>query len=175
MASALVQHIVKLDSLQLEGLGDTAMAALCNAMHVKYAVQDPPHIASCGYATQPKQPLHLTVLHGHFGTVIFQKLSDLMCAYDCIMALSFPEHSINDDMLIALLPGVTQSTSLRELDLHVTELGHIGVLQPGVVALVAALESQPDSVLCKVDISSDDGVPEIPQALQRRLTKCLVS
>lgn len=73
----------------------------------------------------------------------------------------------------ALASGLSVNASLTCLDMHVTELGQAGVQVDGVQSIVEALEDNSASRLGDLDLSGDDGSPEIPAELQARLTVCL--
>ena len=73
--------------------------------------------------------------------------------------------------------GLSHNTHLQVLDVHVVELGHMGVTSKGIDALVQFLEtkeSKKTSVLSALDVSGDDGAPDITKKLQRRLNACLL-
>lgn len=55
-----------------------------------------------------------------------------------------------------------------------SELGHEGVTELGIEVLCQSMESNPASVLSRIDLSGDDGTPEISEDLQKRLNKCLI-
>lgn len=76
-----------------------------------------------------------------------------------------------------LINSLKSNTHLLQLDVHVTELGHIGITSEGIETLVTFLESEDgkECNLCALDVSGDDGAPEVSQGLQDRLTSCLTT
>jgi hypothetical protein len=89
--------------------------------------------------------------------------------------LSLAESSVLDDACATTISAaLTTNTTLTFLDLHVSELGHLGLQLAGVEALTEALEANHESSLCLLDVSGDDGSPEVSVDLQQRLTRCLL-
>lgn len=81
---------------------------------------------------------------------------------------------ISNDSVITLAPALSSNKTLSLLDLHVSELGHEGVSELGIEVLCQSMETNSASILSRIDLSGDDGAPEISADLQKRLNKCLV-
>lgn len=162
--SSIIRKVTSLHHLAVEGLGDISIASVCEA-----CVWRENSSSSCA-------DLDLDFSGANFSLSGFQQLATVLSSPSSVLsALRLPEHNhLTPAAVAAVASSLATNTSLHTLDLHVTELGHVGVRQDGVSAIVTALETNSSSKLCKLDVSGDDGEPMIGAKLQRRLTKCLV-
>ena len=164
--ASVLRKVPSLRRLSAEGLGKTGVALVCEACQWRGSAEG----VEAGAA-----PLDLQIHSAAFTLQGFQQLAALLQTSPALRALGLPEHEhLTPAAVRALADGLAVNCSLQALDLHVTEMGQRGVRQGGVEAIVTALEANPASKLCKLDVSGDRGEPEVGRKLQKRLTKCLV-
>lgn len=164
--ASLIRKISTLKHLSVEGLGKKGVALVCEACKWRSITEG---------RDSGELSLALDIRFGNFKLQGFQLLADVLKTTTILEALHLSEHEhISKDAVAVIADSLATNTSLHTLDMHVTEMGQRSVTQRGIEAIVTALEANPKSKLCKLDVSGDDGEPSIGRKLQRRLTKCLV-
>ena len=81
---------------------------------------------------------------------------------------------MSDETVIILAKSLQYNHTLIALDLHSKELMHQNITKIGIKAILNALMHNNESVLCKLDVSADDGQPDISKKLQKNLTNILI-
>ncbi len=165
--SRLCVHVARMPSIQTlsvsaSGVGDLTATALARCLRDTVA---PCTMTSLSLA----QCCDRLTLDG------VRQLSEALSHNTVLEHFSIAQsHTICNAVAETVAKSLVHNTTLTSLDLHVNELGHTGVQSDGVLALTQSLESNHKSQLCVLDVSGDDGSPEVPQDVQKRLTSCLM-
>lgn len=163
----LCAHVIRMPSIQTlsvsaSGAGDLTATALASCLRDT--------VTPCSITS-----LSLTQCCDRLTLEGVRQLSEALGHNSVLRHLSIAEsHTIGSPVAEVFAQSLVQNSTLTSLDLHVSELGHNGVQSDGVLALTQSLESNHNSQLCVLDVSGDDGSPEVPQDLQERLTSCLM-
>lgn len=158
-------EIPLLNHLCVECLNDTIVMDLCDALETKWNIRPLPFTLT---------PFTLIAPNSQLSVSTFHRIADLMTQLNCFQELDFSDLiKLNDEHAIALIDGLRHSTVLHTLNLNTKDYGVCGVSGEGILAIATALEENSSSILCKLDVSSDEHLPEISVELQQNLWQCL--
>ena len=100
----------------------------------------------------------------------FKEFASALGFNSTVRSFMLPRADMSDAVVQVLCENtLMHNKTLTALDLHVNELGQVNMTNVGVAAIIKALTTNKECRLGDLDISGDDGIPDISAANRKKL------